>query len=155
MVNLGEDTVACPFTPFSVGVSPEAGNQYLWSDGTVLPVHPITTSGNYILTVTNAQGCSSSDTIKVEVCPLGVEETNSDVVVYPNPANDYFQIYSKLTGKALISVYNAAGALVFLKVLNFDKGSAEIATGNMAAGIYTMRLISDGKSVVKKLVIAK
>lgn len=156
VVNFGSDTVVCPFVPFTLIAGTTNGNTYLWNDGTQLSTHSVDGDGVYSVTVTNAFGCETRESIEVMTCPTGIDQLNKEVVfIYPNPAFDSFRIYSKLTGNTVISIYNSAGALVYSKVMNFDKGLAEISTGNMAAGIYTVRLVSERKSLAKKLVIER
>ncbi len=52
----------------------EAGDyaSYLWSDGTTDATLPVSQSGAYALTVTNAQGCEAQDTVTVDALPRPV-----------------------------------------------------------------------------------
>jgi hypothetical protein len=155
-VNFGTDTVVCPFVPFTLTAGTTGGNTYLWNDGTQLSTHSVDGAGVYSVTVTNALGCETRESIEVITCPTEIDKLTEEVVIiYPNPAFEYFRIYSKLTGNSVVSIYNAAGALIFSKGMNFDKGFAEIATGNMAAGIYTVSFVSERKSIMKKLVVER
>ena len=47
-------------------------SSYLWSTGAVTQVLNVTTAGNYVVTVTNANGCSASTNAVVTVNPLPV-----------------------------------------------------------------------------------
>lgn len=80
--NAGRDTVACSNRPVQLGSAPQSGLTYRWSplDGlsnvTIAnPTLRLTNSGTtpitrtYVLTVRNAAGCTSSDTVNVRILP--------------------------------------------------------------------------------------
>ena len=76
-----------------------------------------------------------------------VDDTNS-LLVYPNPSSGKFQIESRL--KALkYTVFNIQGQLV-------KQGSVENKGIDMLGypqGVYVLELVSDGKRILKKIVI--
>ena len=155
VVFLGADTFVCPFIPYSIAAGGNE-NTYLWHDGTQLPTHVISEEGIYSVVVTSASGCTATDSIDVKVCPLGIDENSSEINIYPNPAYGYFDISSSQQGGAEITIYNSAGALVFKEMRVFpEAGSVRVASDNFAAGIYAVRIISEGKSVILRLVIGK
>lgn len=66
VVDLGNDTSIC----IGVVLKLDAGNpgaSYFWNTSEETQTIKTTTAGTYITTVTNGQGCSSSDTIKVKM----------------------------------------------------------------------------------------
>ena len=79
------------------------------------------------------------------------------VQVYPNPIRDQFYVYLRnfpATGGA-ITLYNSLGQFVYTKKINIQGGSEflELQSGQLASGIYTLRVVTDnGVKVVKKLV---
>jgi hypothetical protein len=66
VVDLGEDLSFCESYTLN------AGNfmSYVWDDGSTGPMRTVTTSGTYYVSVTNALGCNSSDTINLTANPV-------------------------------------------------------------------------------------
>jgi len=154
IVNLGNDTVACPFTPFNLDATTAGNNQYLWNNGTTLPVLQVNASGNYFVTVTNEQDCSKSDSIKVEVCSTGIDlfYGENGITVYPNPANEYFKIRSNGDGKLFIRFYTISGQLLVDKEINAG-GDALISTAIFAAGLHILEVREGNKLYHEKIMV--
>lgn len=63
-VNLGADVTACDSTTLDAG----AGNAtYAWSSGGSAQMEGVTSSGSYMVTVTNSFGCTDMDTVNVTI----------------------------------------------------------------------------------------
>ena len=75
--NLGNDTAACAGTPIFV-LGPLGNASYSWSNGESTPFVSITTSGNYVLTVVDLNGCQASDAIDVTINALPVVDLGAD-----------------------------------------------------------------------------
>lgn len=60
--NLGNDTAFCGDSAL---LTIPTGNSYVWSTGDTLNYTSISTSGDYSVTLTDANGCSSSDTVSI------------------------------------------------------------------------------------------
>ena len=71
------------------------------------------------------------------------ENDGQTISLYPNPVNDKLRI-DGLDGQNEVSIYNAYGTCV--KTLTID-GSDEISVGDLAAGLYLMRV--NGRQTVK------
>jgi Endonuclease I/Secretion system C-terminal sorting domain len=71
-----------------------------------------------------------------------------NVVVYPNPVKSSFTI-AGLTNQSTVEVYNSLGAKVYENGFQGDT----VITANWSSGLYFARISSEGKSVVKKLVV--
>jgi hypothetical protein len=73
---------------------------YLWSTGSTLASLTNLDPGNYIATVTDANGCSASDTVTVNSGPLSIEDDLaagiSSLQVLPNPSNGRFRVSLEL-----------------------------------------------------------
>ncbi|MGZ0014832.1 family 16 glycosylhydrolase [Yeosuana sp. AK3] len=82
---------------------------------------------------------------------LSIEETplNKLIKVYPNPAQDYLYIDSKVTINK-ISFYNMFGMQV-LKNVSLENNSIDIS--ELSSGIYLLEIVSDSKKITKKVVI--
>jgi len=155
VVNLGNDTVACPFSPFNLDATTAGNNQYLWNNGTLLPVLQVNASGNYIVIVTNVQGCSRSDSIKVEVCPTGIDvfDGGNTVAVYPNPANEYLRIEGGNDEKLFIRFYTISGQLLIEKEIDAG-GEAVISTAAFAAGLHFLEVRKGNKLYHEKVMVS-
>lgn len=65
VVNLGADTSLCGGS--IILATSNAGNTFLWSNGSSLPFLTVTNSGTYSVTVTTPQQCTKSDTVVVAI----------------------------------------------------------------------------------------
>src|SRR6218665_1001857 len=72
----------------------------------------------------------------------------SKVVVYPNPAKDYFTV-SGITNDGKIELYSALGQ----KVYEQDFTGEATLNFNLSAGIYMAKITADSKTITKKIVI--
>jgi gliding motility-associated-like protein len=63
-VNIGKDTTFCALTPYTLSLNISNAN-YLWQDGSTFNSIVISQFGTYYVTVTTANGCIGSDTMKV------------------------------------------------------------------------------------------
>ncbi len=71
VVNLGADQVVCNGSSVILDLG-NPGATYFWSTGGSTQTITVTDGGSYIGTVTNADGCSRSDTVDVTESPLFV-----------------------------------------------------------------------------------
>jgi uncharacterized repeat protein (TIGR01451 family) len=77
VVNLGADITQCGGSVTLNAANP--GSSYLWSNGATTQNITVTVSGNYGVKVTNADGCSTSDTIQVTINPLPTVNLGADI----------------------------------------------------------------------------
>jgi hypothetical protein len=156
IVNLGKDTVICPFAPYTLNASGPF-SAYLWQNGSTMPTFTAMNSGIYSVSVTNSFGCTASDSVEVEICPSSTGNLNADkdVFIYPNPSSGYFTLFTNLKGNYAVEIFNAAGALVFTEtmVLSGSESSQKIEYGKLAAGIYSIKIITESICVVKSLMV--
>lgn len=89
---------------------------------------------------------------------IGLNENASSIgaIVYPNPANDVLNIKADFKGAESVqgAIYNHLGAVV--AELNFTSSSAvqsqQVAIGNLAPGMYVVKLQSEEGVVTKHFV---
>lgn len=79
VVSLGPDMTVCG--PGNILDASNPGATYLWSTGATTQTIPITTSGNYAVTVTNAVGCSTQDNVNITVSPVLIVSAGSDTMI--------------------------------------------------------------------------
>ncbi|MBN2213827.1 MAG: T9SS type A sorting domain-containing protein [Bacteroidales bacterium] len=146
-------------TEFPYVLTPEAGHlSYLWQDNSTEPTYTVTTPGEYSVTVTAGNGCTTSKTVNV-VNETGVEETGDDpffLKVYPNPALDMLmvEIDARETDDVTIGFYNSGGRLIFNdRAVRGSYYSRSIDINPYPQGIYYIRFYNSEISKVSKVVI--
>ncbi len=74
---------------------------------------------------------------------------------YPNPNNGNFILETKFSGKLTIKVFNNFGQTVFTKDYNFASSNNKIPInlGNLAAGIYMLQVLHEGKKSSQKIIV--
>lgn len=129
---------------------------YVWTNGAASIEDPSGLTGNqtYMVTVTDAKGCT--DTLSVFVgSVLTIDELiNSNAIsVYPVPNNGKFNVaFSGLNGNVEMIVVNALGQSVYTSQLSSTKAH-EIDITLFDKGVYTLIFKSnDGKSAVRRVV---
>jgi subtilisin family serine protease/chitodextrinase len=98
-----------------------------------------------------AVNLTGSGTNFFSVTSFGEEIGNetSSFVLYPNPANNKFQINMPENSNAKVSVYNISGSLV--KHINITADES-IDVSSLASGVYTVK-INDGRKLTSKRLI--
>ena len=117
--------------------------------GETLQAYTPTQSGNYSVTVTNANGCTgTSASQNVTVSNVGIKENEKQfVALFPNPANNYVTISGAPLG-AMASVADLTGKTVLeTRILTAE---TTINTEKLSNGVYFITI----GSVVTKLQIA-
>lgn len=78
--NLGADTTLCGNDPFVL--SSKTGNvTYQWDDSSTDSTRTITASGDYMVQVTDSDGCVNSDTINVNYNPYPIVDFGNDTTL--------------------------------------------------------------------------
>ena len=99
------------------------------------------------------EGCIDT-TACFSVNNVGIESqlSSNEVTVYPNPANDYFNIaFSNASEVYSIKLYDMVGKLVIEgKVSN---GTETIDVSQLVAGQYTIVISSRNNTISKKIII--
>lgn len=99
-------------------------------------------------------GTNSGSAYIFEDPTLGVQESsliNFDPLIYPNPSTGEIVIQSTNTNKYTIEIFNVAGDIVFNDVVIQSLSSEIVVLKN--PGIYILRLTSEGKSKMEKIII--
>lgn len=160
-VDLGLDTIVCDTANFILDAGAGFAS-YSWNTGALTPsISPDElTDSLYIVTVTDAAGCSASDTVivEVEICS-GIKDnslTNSFKIA-PNPSAGIFTItakgVNKENGKLLIR--DISGKAIYTEeiIINSGEFKKEIDIHDFAKGIYFMTFNSGTQNISRKIVI--
>jgi hypothetical protein len=157
--NLTEGT---PTPTYSWSVKPEAG--VVFSPGTTdaNPTINFPATGDYTLTIiaTNSLGVSSNTlALQVEDCTsLKANSLEKGINISPNPSSGLVTINSnfKISKKLGVFIYNSIGQLV--RSIEVDSSVQKNQTINLSAypdGVYTLLLVDETESTVKRLVLSK
>ncbi|MBT3244562.1 MAG: T9SS type A sorting domain-containing protein [Bacteroidetes bacterium] len=171
--NAGSDTVICKNHSLNLGSDEVAqggvpGYFYNWFPSVYLddptkanpdcsPEETIT----YILTVTDAKGCTSSDYITVGIDPcLGINMIEeASIMIYPNPVKDNFRISGLpfSTDRLNVSLINKLGQTVLYNDYTAlsSLGEVEVSLSGLILppGVYFVKLGYKGTYLVKTVQI--
>lgn len=153
--DLGIDTTMCLYTNLLL----DAGlgySSYSWTGG-VSSTNELTVSSvstgvqDYSVYVTDANGCSGSDTITVtyEVCSGLINNSNNSISVFPNPAIDRLFV-TGISQNSVISIVNPVGQEVMRQTLSSD---GELNVAALQPGIYHVVVTSEKETATFSLII--
>ena len=125
---------------------------YIWTAGGVnIPQLDDVGTGCYSVTITDALGCKSVDSVCV-IFDVGLKKFINNpnfVTVSPNPSEGLFTIRSKELSYMKIEITDALGRLI--KEVKINSGAYEINLSAEAKGVYYLKVISDDRFMVVKL----
>lgn len=126
-----------------------AFDAYNWSNGATTASVTFTNSGTYSLTVSDTNGCSTTDTITVEIWPLGVNQVEAtSMSVYPNPSTGLFNLSlnNVPADQIEIIVMNLNGQVVTTTSAKASNGVVTdvVDLSNQAAGVYLLQVNING-----------
>ena len=151
-VSLGPDTVVCENNfPYQITATGTPGATYSWDNGSTGNPISVATAGLYTVTITDNNGCTSTDDIIIESDPCaGIIEQGMSIILYPNPFNENVQITSTESIDAQLEVYGSDGRIVYAMRMNGQHATLSLA--NLARGNYMVKIVNNGTTHVTKLV---
>lgn len=137
---------------------PSGYSSYQWFlNGSPIPggnteTHTATTSGNYTVQVTDANGCTGLSYILEYTLPSSVNELDAILpfVVYPNPSNGQFQLTMEMNEPYAIEVMNSIGQKVY-EDWNPNGNRAELNL--QTVGAYLLQITVEDKVYHKRIVV--
>ena len=142
---------------------------YNWSPAETLndpnilnPVATPTDTTDYILEVTDKNGCSFSVGYRVNARnpAVGIEDAGFpaglEAILFPNPNDGKFKV--KLTGnpgqKIELTIIDAGGRVIKNQVVrNFTGEHTETIQVSLVSGVYSLRIISGTKTLNRQFII--
>jgi uncharacterized protein YjdB len=108
-------------------------------------------AGVVTITVTTKDGGFSKECIVTVLPPVGINNWNSSVKIYPNPARDRISIYSE-SDISSVSVMDLTGKIVIKQLFNQQK-NISFNLNHIQKGIYIVNIEAGKEFLIKKLII--
>ena len=153
VINLGEDVTIQDGE--IVTLDPGGENlSYSWSSGETTPTISASMPGTYIVTATNADGCSTSDQITITII-TEVDEPDllQALTIYPNPTEGTVTIKrnNNITLEK-VRLLNLTGQELYLLHLNDSRQPVHLDLSNLPAGNYILQLQTNSGNSSKMIV---
>ncbi len=162
-------------TPTAAGSFTSAGNvvtftntstgatAYSWDFGdftnssAMAPAHAYAANGTYTVVLTAINGnCTSTTSFEISI-EVGMEEATAlNFMVYPNPATEQVLVAFENNSAGTLNITDATGRLVYsVQITEVGSVLLPVNVSELAAGSYTVQLISDNQVGIKHLMIRK
>ncbi|RYF90139.1 MAG: T9SS type B sorting domain-containing protein [Chitinophagaceae bacterium] len=150
-INLGPDVTLCPGQ--TLVLNPGVQGSYRWQDGSTATTYNVIAGGQYAVTVTDAAGCTGSDTIFVS--------SDCSDIYFPNAftpngdgSNDLFGPVGNLSSVTSYSLalYNRYGQQIFVSNDPFKKwdGRHEGGKPNSSSFVWVASYTHNGARLLRK-----
>jgi hypothetical protein len=142
VVSLGNDTIV--ESPAFVIVNAGTGFvSYLWSSTETTQSIVVQNSGDYWVTVTDANGCTATDTINVLVT-VGLSEADSHdaLHIYPNPVRNLLSLELNSNEPAALQLIDVTGRVVWHSEFT-EPSIIHVDVSGYSKGIYLLKMQSD------------
>ncbi|MBL4586691.1 MAG: T9SS type A sorting domain-containing protein [Flavobacteriales bacterium] len=122
------------------------------------PVLVVKEFGNYVVCVTDADGCEGCSLNNETDCCVGIEEAffDGNVYVYPNPNSGQFTLEVEMQSSVDMSVglYDMVGKQVWLDqdLGNTNSLRKQYDMSEIPDGVYFIRIYADDQMTVQKLI---
>jgi hypothetical protein len=138
-----------------VGGTP--GYTYSWSNGQTTQTATGLAAGNYTVTVTDADGCTASQSVTVGSV-VGITDVASKIAykIYPNPANSilFVEVDTKQSENITIELLNLNGQMINqVNIPNTMHTITHFDLEHVASGLYYTRITSSKGQVYSKVMV--
>ena len=106
-----------------------------------------TQSGNYTVTVIDSNGCiASSAVFNYTVTSLGtLNESQSQIIIYPNPNDGKFEVRSSKFKIEEVTIYNILWEKIYPSIITDYQLPITFNISEQPHGIYFVQLLTEGK----------
>jgi hypothetical protein len=133
------------------GASPYA---FVWSNGATTQSISGLLSGNYLVTVTDNNGCTAAAGVAVLDTHIGSVANEIAFSVYPNPASSQILLtLDRVNDKTTVDLKNVLGQVLYSRNVTSLQSSIDLAA--LANGIYFIEVKQGDKKAVKQIVVSK
>ena len=122
----------------SGGTSPY---QFAWSNGDTTTDLTGLCTGQYTLTVTDANGCILIDSVNVGIVSTVFDHESDEIVLSPNPVKNMLYIQTKKSQIYRVFVVDIIGQVIFEKE-QIPSMVSQISVGDIPAGIYHIQVFN-------------
>jgi len=155
-IELGPDTLLQKGFTISIGVAAVFAS-YKWSTGETSPIILATLPLTYSLTVTDTNGCTSTDNITLNYPPEGVSESALKIVrFYPNPTNGKFRLETSLDDNQdiKITVFSLLGETIYQTILDATTSNI-VLPEHIENGNYFIRVASKKINEILPIILTR
>jgi len=151
----GSDTIRTSEFPYTL----DAGDfqSYKWQDNSTNRQFNVNDEGNYLVTVTDNNGCSVKDSVYIRnITGTGSLENMAHISIYPNPVSNYLYININLEVRQslMLDIIDQNGKTIFRKNLSdMNVYSEDIDVSGYPKGLYYVRIKSEDDMVTQKVVV--
>ena len=143
------DTIVKRYSPAFLFAS--GADSYLWSTGDT--TNRITVYAKedktYSVTGFSKHGCMSTAKVRVSIDPSGNGQSEEEIVIYPNPANDKVEIYTPLIDE--VEVFNIFG--IRLEQVKAERNAVTLDVSHYTNGVYIFHIRELNNHKYRKIVI--
>ncbi len=130
---------------------------YKWSNNAVIDSIVNLAVGDYILTITDANGCTDVITYKIDFVSSTFEASSAiaKLTLSPNPTsgNALLEVEFRKIVDAKVQVFNVMGQLITEQnSRQLDNAQYELDLSNRPSGIYFVRITADNKTHTARLI---
>ncbi len=157
-VDLGNDTTV--YLPGSYLLDAGSGFAgYFWSDGSTAQTLTVTESGTFSVTVTNGNGCESSDEVSVSIEPNATHEATltGKLTLFPNPASGWVNLaFNEFeAGVYSVGVYDVTGRILLSQNIDIQAAAqtSRLDLNDVAKGTYLVRIAGEKGVMTRRVLV--
>lgn len=130
-----------------------------WEDGSTEQVYAYDTPGLFEVSVTDSSGCLETETLTIDALGSGIADAhNSEVSVFPNPAQDHLIVNWANSAKEIVSyrIVNLLGQEFQAQSAIAQSGSVQLDVSELTVGQYFIVMkTSTGDLLRSKFVVER
>jgi hypothetical protein len=131
---------------------------YLWQDGSTGQTLTVVSTGQYSVTVTGTNGCTTLASVSVNPATGLPDETgqNTRIILYPNPGDGLFHIAAgeEVPAEVVVEIFNSQGQMVYgNRMAGWQLNTMPVDIRHLSRGMYHMMIRGEGLAYRAKLIL--